>query len=52
MRSVLIVSPTAYASQGPPPSKKKEVCGKKTSLGAGYGLARSNNFGVMAGART
>ena len=52
-RSKLILIPSvAQGGQGPPPSKKEEVCGKKTSLGAGYGLARSNNFGVMAGART
>ena len=50
-RSVLIVSPAAYASQGPPSSKKEDVCGNN-SLGAGSCLAHSNNFGVMAGART
>lgn len=52
-RSVLIVSVSSVAQsgQGPPSSKKEDLC--SNPLGAGRdGLARSNNFGVMAGART
>lgn len=53
-RSKLILIPSvAQGGQGPPASTKEEVCGNKTSLGAGCSsLARLDNFGMVVSART